>query len=189
MMQLSPAHWAKIDELDQLAKTRSDAMQVPRAEGELLAAIALAHHAKRIVEVGTSYGFSGLWWTAALSVTGGHLDTIDISEKKFTSSKVTFVEAGVAQYVTNHLGDANQVLAGMDGPIDLLFLDADKPNCRRYFDLMWPKVRVGGAVLTDNALTHQRELADFLDYLRKREETHSLTLSVGNGLEWTVKYR
>jgi predicted O-methyltransferase YrrM len=187
MILLSPALAAQIDELERLGKTRDDAWQVPRPQGELLAALAVAHRAKLIVEVGTSYGFSGLWWSAALAVTGGHLHTIDASEKKYISAKATFAAAGVAERVTSYLGDARQVLTTMPDAIDLAFIDADKPSTQAYFDLLWPKVRVGGSVLTDNVLTHPGELAAFVGHVRARADAHSVQLPVGGGLEWTVK--
>jgi predicted O-methyltransferase YrrM len=142
-----------------------------------------------IVEVGTSYGFSGLFWGAALKQTGGQLHTIDISEKKYNSSKQTFANAGLAGTITNYLGDARQVLASMPGPIDLAFIDADKPNCLAYFELLWPKVRPGGAILTDNASTHRSELADFVHHLRSLPDATSTEVAVGNGIEWTIKTR
>ena len=70
--------------------------------------IALAANAKTIVEVGTSYGFSGLFWSAAMQQTGGRLHTIDKDPKKFESSKATFARAGVENAVTNYLGDASR---------------------------------------------------------------------------------
>ncbi|MBV9999257.1 MAG: DUF1442 domain-containing protein [Verrucomicrobia bacterium] len=187
MIPLSPALAAQIDTLDRLAQTRHDAWQVPRAEGELLAALAIGHQARLVVEVGTSYGFSGLWWSAALALTGGHLHTVDASEKKYTASKAAFAAAGVANRVTSYLGDARQVLTGMPDGIDLVFIDADKPSTGVYFDLLWPKVRVGGGVLTDNVITHPSELAAFVDTVRARADAHSVQLPVGGGLEWTLK--
>src|SRR5688572_12343098 len=65
-----------IDEIDSYRKTKDDAWQIPRVEGELLHHIALSANAKVVVEVGTSYGFSGLFWGAALLRTGGRLHTI-----------------------------------------------------------------------------------------------------------------
>ena len=180
---------AAIDELDALKKTRDDHWQIPRPEGDLLHHIALAANAKVIVEIGTSYGFSGLFWGAALQHTGGRLHTIDIAQKKFDSSKATFAKAGLANTITNHLGDAQQVLTTINGPIDLAFIDADKPNCRAYFDILWPKIRPGGAILTDNASTHRSELAEFVNHLRSRPDATSVEVAVGNGIEWTIKTR
>src|SRR5215207_2589503 len=94
-----------IDELDAL-RTRDDAWQIPRVEGELLHHIALTMRAKTIVEVGTSYGFSGLFWAKALAQTHGQLHTIDRDPKKYQSSRQTFARAGVEGIVNNYLGDA-----------------------------------------------------------------------------------
>src|ERR1700716_2086741 len=90
-----------IDEVDALRKTREDAWQIPREEGEILYQIALASRAKVVVEVGTSYGFSGLFWSAALAHTGGVLHTIDISQKKYDASRKHFERAGVAERVVS----------------------------------------------------------------------------------------
>jgi predicted O-methyltransferase YrrM len=178
-----------IDEIDAYRKTRDDAWQIPRVEGELLHHIALASNAKVVVEVGTSYGFSGLFWGAAMKQTGGRLHTIDLSQKKFDASKATFAKAGMADVIVNYLGDAQQVLATMPGPIDIAFIDADKPACRAYFDLIWPKLRPGGAVLTDNATTHRAELAEYIKHVRGVKDASSAEVAVGNGIEWTIKAR
>ena len=178
-----------IDELDALGKRRDDAWQVPRVEGELLHHIALGVGAQTIVEVGTSYGFSALFWAAALRKTGGRLHTIDLDPKKYNASRDAFARAGVDDSVTSYLGDARQILASFPAspPIDLAFIDADKPSTRAYFDLVWPKLRVGGSVITDNATTHRAELSDFLVYLRARGDASSAEVAIGNGIEWTIK--
>jgi predicted O-methyltransferase YrrM len=189
MLQIAVNLASQIDELERLAKTRGDALQVPRDEGELLASIAFAQNAQIVVEIGTSYGFSGLWWAAALEITGGHLHTIDSSEKKFRAAKSTFAAAGVSQRITSYVGDAHDILPQMPIELDLVFIDADKPSSQSYFEIVWPKLRVGGATLTDNILTHAEDLSQFVDRVRARADTHSLLLPVGNGLEWTVKVR
>jgi predicted O-methyltransferase YrrM len=178
-----------IDELDRLGKERDDAWQVPRVEGELLYHIALASRAKTIVEVGTSYGFSGLFWARALRETGGHLHTIDRDPKKYESSRQTFARAGVDDVVTNYLGDATGILRSIPAPVDIAFIDADKPNSRNYFEIVWPLIRVGGAVINDNSVTHAKELADLFRYLRSREDASSVEVAIGNGIEWTIKLK
>jgi caffeoyl-CoA O-methyltransferase len=188
-MQVEPDILRWIDELDQARKTRDDHWQIPRVEGELLYHIALSANARTIIEVGTSYGFSGLFWGAALKQTGGRLHTIDVSQKKFDSSKSTFAQAGLSSVIVNHLGDAREVLKTIDGPIDLAFIDADKPACQIYFDTLWPKLRPGGSILTDNATTHRTELADYIRQLRARPDASSIEVAVGNGIEWTIKRR
>jgi predicted O-methyltransferase YrrM len=176
-----------IDELDGLRATRDDAWQIPRVEGDLLYHIALSMRAKTIVEVGTSYGFSGLNWARALKQTGGQLHTIDRDPKKFESSRQTFTRAGVDQIVQNYLGDAMQILSSMNSPIDIAFIDADKPATRAYFDLLWPLIRAGGCIITDNAATHRKELAEFISHVRALPNASSVEVNVGNGIEWTIK--
>jgi predicted O-methyltransferase YrrM len=179
-----------MDELDALGKQRDDAWQIPRVEGELLHQIALASQAKLIVEIGTSYGFSGLFWGAALKVVGGKLITIDVSQKKFDSSRQTFARAGLSGIIENRLGDARDIVRGIAGPIDIAFIDADKPSTREYFDLLWPNIRPhGGSVIIDNAATHRAELADVVQHVRALSDAASTEVAVGNGIEWTVKLR
>jgi len=186
---IDPKIATMIEELDGLRKSRDDHWQIPKVEGEMLYHIALSASAKVVVEVGTSYGFSGLFWGAALKRTGGRLHTIDMSQKKFDASRENFARAGLADVITNHLGDAHEVLKSVAGPIDLAFIDADKPACREYFETLWPKMRVGGSILTDNATTHRAELAEYIRYLRERSDASSVEVAVGNGVEWTIKVK
>lgn len=187
-MPIEPTILKLIDELESLRSSRDDHWQVPRVEGDLLYQIALSSGARLIVEVGTSYGFSGLFWGAALKKTGGVLHTIDISQKKFDSSKATFERAGLGKTIVNHLGDAMQVLPKVPSPIDLAFMDSgDKKSTRALFDLIWPRIRPGGAVITDNVTTHKAELADFVGYVRALHEASSIEVPIGNGIEWTLK--
>ncbi len=177
-----------IDELDRL-RTRDDAWQIPRIEGELLHHIAVTSNAKLIVEIGTSYGFSGLFWGSAMQRTNGHLHTIDNNPKKYDSAKLTFAQAGLNTVITNHLGDSRKIIPVLPSPIDIAFIDADKPSCQAYFELVWPKIRIGGSVITDNALTHKQELAPYIEFLRGLQDASSTEVAVGNGIEWTVKLR
>jgi predicted O-methyltransferase YrrM len=186
-MLTDPKIKAVIDELDAARKTRDDHWQIPRVEGELLYHIALSADATTVVEIGTSYGFSGLFWGAALRQNGGRLHTIDVSQKKFDASKAAFAAAGLSGVVVNYLGDARDVLANMPGPIDIAFIDADKPACRAYFETLWPKIRRGGSILTDNATTHRSELADYIKFVRSVADSSSVEVAVGNGIEWTIK--
>ena len=178
-----------IEEIDAYRKTKDDAWQIPRVEGELLYHVALSANAKVIVEVGTSYGFSGLFWGAALKQTGGRLHTIDVSQKKFDASREAFARAGLSTVITNHLGDAYEVLKTVPGPIDIAFIDADKPRCQAYFEALWPKIRAGGSVMTDNATTHRSDLAEFVKHVRSLADASSVEVAVGNGIEWTIKRR
>jgi predicted O-methyltransferase YrrM len=188
-MLTDPKILAVINEIDDYRKSKDDSWQIPRIEGELLHHIAVSAAAKIVVEVGSSYGFSGLFWGAAMLQTGGKLHTIDISEKKFDASKAAFAKAGLGTVIVNHLGDAQAILKMLPGSIDIAFIDADKPACRAYFDLVWPKLKPGGSIITDNATTHRAELADYIKHLRSLPDASSVEVAVGNGIEWTIKRR
>jgi predicted O-methyltransferase YrrM len=188
MHSIEPQILRMIDELERLRSERDDHWQVPREEGELLHQLAVVSGAKLIVEAGTSYGFSGLFWGAALKRTGGVLHTIDNDPHKVDSSRKTFERAGLANVVVNHLGNARDVLPTIGGVIDIAFLDAgNKRTVRELFDPLWPRVRKGGWVATDNATTHRADLAPFVSYVRSLPGAASTEIPIGNGIEWTVK--
>src|SRR5687767_8590140 len=97
--------------------------------------------------------------------------------------------AGLADGITNDVGDADVGVKRIGGGIDIAFIDADKPRCLECFEMVWPKIRVGGSVMTDNATTHRSELAEFVGYLRSLVDASSVEVAVGNGIEWTIKQK
>lgn len=198
MIHLPKAHAATIDELERLGAERDDANQVNRDVGEFLAGVAVALEARTIVEVGTSYGFSGLWWCAALARTGGTLHTIDVLEHKQAHALQAFDAAGVRSHVKSYLGNAQELLADADflaglgqgeQPIDVAFIDADKAPTHDYFLALWARLRVGGAIVTDNVLSHREQMGDYLERVKARDDAHSVTVPLRAGLEWTLKLK
>ena len=187
LMSMPPQILTLIDELDALRASREDHWQVPREEGWLLHHIALSSGARMIVEVGTSYGFSALFFAAALRHTGGRLHTIDIEPRKHDLARQTFARAAVTDSISSYLGDARHILPTLPAPIDLAFIDADKASTLAYFQLIWPRLRAGGCVLTDNATTHRQELAAFVAHVRTLPDAASTEVAVGNVIEWTIK--
>ena len=198
MISMTPALRGQLEELERLGADREDANQVNRDVGEFLAGVALTLNAQRIVEIGTSYGYSGLWWCAALTHTGGKLHTLDVLEHKQASARGAFEAAGVAHLVESHLGNAQELLAtpeflaglgGSDASIDLGFIDADKAPTHDYFLALWERLRVGGAIVTDNVLSHREQMGDYLERVKARDDAHSVTVPLRAGLEWTLKLR
>lgn len=166
---------------------RHDHWQIPADEGRFLHQLALSVRPRVIIEIGTSYGFSGLHWADVLHRTGGLLHTVDIDERKVRLSREIFAKAGVSHVVANYHGDGAAVIPTLPDAVDLAFIDADKPNTARYVELLWPKLRAGGSLLIDNATTHRKELAGVVGALRSRPDACSTEVAVGNGVEWAVK--
>ena len=134
----------------ELNEGRRGTNNVPEADGRLLRMLTEAISAKTVLELGTSNGYSGLWISLGLRSTGGHLTTMEIDEVRFDLAHEHFEKAGVADLITQILGDAHEEVLKFEGPIDLLFIDADKDGYLDYLNKLLPKVRPGGLILAHN---------------------------------------
>ncbi len=176
-----------IEQLERFKATVTDASALPRDAAQFLHALILATTANRAVEIGTGYGYSGLWIASALAETGGTLITIDRDQRKVDIARTYFASAGLDTHVDLRTGIASEILATLDGPIDFVLNDADKDNCIRYVELLANKLRDRAVVLTDNTSTHPDQLADFLAWMRNRNDFYTTTLPIGNGMELSIK--
>lgn len=123
---------------------------VPHADGRMLRLLAETSGAKRVVEIGTSTGISGLWFCLALQKTGGRLTTFEYDPGRAATARKHFEKAGVAPIVTIVEGDAHQTIGRLREPIDILFLDADKEGYVDYLNRLLLLVRPGGLILAHN---------------------------------------
>lgn len=123
---------------------------VSTADGRLLRQLTEAVGAKRVVELGTSTGESGIWFAMALRKTGGHLYTHDIDPGRIKVARANFEKAGVSDLITIIEGDAHETVKQHTEPIDILFIDADKPGYPDYLEKLLPLVRPGGLILAHN---------------------------------------
>ena len=165
---------------------RDDALAIPREAAEFVHALVTMRGAARGLEIGTSYGYSALWTAGVLRDHGGCLVTIDMEPAKHEVASRYFEQAGLVDAVRCVQGVALDVLADVDGPLDYVLIDADKENCRAYFESVVPKLSDRAVVLTDNTLTHPDELAAYLNWLRGRSDFVSAHVPVGNGMEMSV---
>ncbi len=136
--------------------------------GRFLSLLVRIADARRILEVGTSCGYSTLWLATAARSTGGHVTTLEIDPAKVARTRQNLAEAGIEGSVTMVEGDAHDTLAGLEGPFDFAFLDAEKEF---YPDFLTPLVsllRPGGLLVADNLLSHADQLAAF----RRAAESH-----------------
>lgn len=184
---LSEAVRAEIERTAAFVDTRDDALNIPRSSAEFLHALVVAGGWRRGVEVGTSYGFSGLWIGAAFFHNGGELITIDRQAHKTGHARDVFRRAGLEHTIRSRSGNAADVLTELEGPFDFVFLDADKENTLGYFETLWPKLAHHAVIVTDNATSHANELADFLARVREHDQLVSTLVPIGSGLELSVK--
>jgi predicted O-methyltransferase YrrM len=153
--------------LNFMAKNRRTHLSVPVADGRALRVLLEAAGAKRVVEIGTSTGYSALWICLALRKTGGRLITFEVDPARAAIARGHFKKAGVEGVVRLREGDAHEELGALKGPIDAAFIDAEKTGYLDYLRQLLPKVKAGGLILAHNidmapdyvkAVTHSRVL-------------------------------
>ncbi len=124
-------------------------------EAQLIAVLLHAVGARRVLEVGTLGGYSGVWIARALP-REGKLYTIEHDPEHVRVARESFAAAGVEDRVDVLMGDAGDVMARVEPPMDAVFLDADKPPLGEYYRAAMRLLRVGGLLLVDNALLGHR---------------------------------
>jgi predicted O-methyltransferase YrrM len=134
-------------------------------------------------------GDSGLWFSPALSKTGGHLTTFDIDKGRFKMARNNFKKAGVDGIVTQVLGDAHKEVARLKDPIDLLFIDADKQGYLDYLTKLLPLVCPGGLIVAHNMASPPPDPA-FVKATTTNPELETLFVNTESmGLGITLKKR
>jgi predicted O-methyltransferase YrrM len=180
-----------LEVLEELAQSEGRGMRnVSPEDGRLLRLLTEATDAKQVVEIGTSNGYSGIWFCLALRTTGGRLMTHEIDAGRAALARENFERAGVTQLVTLVEGDAHEEVTKLQGPIDVLFLDADKSGYIDYLDKLLPLVPPGGLVVAHNM---QRNMADprYLEAITSNPDLETIFLhkSLFGGVGVTMKKR
>ncbi len=190
-----------ISRLDkQSEKERSGTTKVPRGQemlaitadtGAFFSILLKAIKARRVLEIGMSVGFSTLWLADAVGKKG-KVVTIEMDPLKIERAKKTFRQAGVEKIIDIRKGVALDVLSNLKGKFDFVLLDADKENIIEYFDLVIPKVRLGGIIATDNMLfppPYRPAMKRYARHVQSDPRVQSVTVPIGMGEEITIKLR
>ncbi len=163
-------------------------------QGKFLEMVSCMIRPERILEIGTFTGYSAICLTAGLQK-NGVLHTVEIEPENSDFSAGFFRKAGVSECIVQHTGKALEILPGLDGPFDLVFIDADKENYLNYYKLIFDKVRAGGFILADNALwdgkvvkpfpDHDKETAgiiEFNDFISHDDRVENVILTLRDGV-------
>ena len=150
--------------------TTAPQMMVGQLEGMLLAELVRLGRARRVLELGTFTGYSSISMALALPP-GGRVITCDVNEETTAVARRYAEEAGVADRIDFRLGPALDTIAKLDGPFDLVFIDADKPNYVNYYEATLPLLADEGVMIVDNTLWSGRvadpnETADSTEAIR-----------------------
>lgn len=122
-------------------------------QGQFLAFFSRMKQPKRILEIGTYTAYSAICLAQGLAE-NGILHTIDVNKELEAIATQFIQEAGLAEKVIQHQGDAMKIVPSLDENWDLIFLDADKINYSNYYDLLVPKLKPGAIIIADNVLWH-----------------------------------
>ena len=174
---------------DAIAKDSANRMlNITRETGELLMALIHATGAQRILEIGTSNGYSTLWLAHAAGATGGRVTTVEASDHKVMLAEENFRAAGLASIITVLHDRAHAVLArSTDSAYDFIFLDAGRNEYPRMWSSLKRVLRRGGSIVADNATSHPGEIAPFMDLVKSDPDFLTALLPVGKGEFLAVK--
>jgi predicted O-methyltransferase YrrM len=140
-------------------KTTAPQMMVGRLEGRFLGSLVRMLRARRVLELGTFTGYSSISMALALP-SEGRVITCDVNEETTAIARRYAEEAGVADRIDFKLGPGLETIAGLDGPFELVFIDADKPNYVNYYEATLPLLAEGGLIVVDNTLWSGRVADD-----------------------------
>jgi predicted O-methyltransferase YrrM len=161
--------------LQEIARTgeQQDLPLIDAEVGAFLRVLATAIGARRILEIGTAIGYSGIWLAGALPP-GGMLVTLEMDEDRARRARENFARAGVADRATVVIGDANRMLAKISGPFDLVFQDGDKQLYTPLLDRLVALLRPGGLLVTDNVLWDGEVVPGFKKPTRNAADTRAI---------------
>jgi caffeoyl-CoA O-methyltransferase len=169
-------------------KTTAPQMMVGEVEGRFLEFLVRSTGAKRVLELGTFTGYSSLSLARGLAE-GGRVVTCDVNEETTAIARRYAEEAGLADRIEYRVGPGLETLADLEGPFDLIFVDADKENYLNYYEAVLPMLAPDGLLLADNALRNGRVLADgdepmktFNDHVLADERVECVLLTVRDGI-------
>ena len=194
---LQHSDW-EADYLQELQRQTQLKVLMPRMlsghlQGRFLAMFSKLLQPKNVLEIGTYTGYSALCIAEGLAE-GGQITTIDINEELETFAKVFFEKAKMQDKIKMLIGNALEIIPAIPTIWDLVFIDADKINYQKYYDLVLPQVRTGGWIIADNVLwsgkviddkakdKDTQAIRDFNDFIQKDERVSNFLLPLRDGL-------
>ncbi|MBI4604083.1 MAG: O-methyltransferase [Planctomycetes bacterium] len=177
---------AVLDDLDK--NHRQGMMNVSPSDGAFLRILAASTKARRVLEIGASNGYSGIWIASGLRENGGKLTTLEVDAKRASLARENFRRAGVDDTIELIEADALKKVPELEGPFDMVFIDAWKQDYVRYLEMVYPKVPPGGIIAAHNVVSHANDMKDFLEKLKTYPDLETVTaLEKGAGLSVSYK--
>ncbi|HEX2824907.1 MAG TPA: class I SAM-dependent methyltransferase [Burkholderiales bacterium] len=155
---------------------------ITRDTGQLLAILVRATAARRVLEIGTSNGYSTLWLAEAAKAIEGSVTTVEVDAYKIKLASTNFARSGLASFITQVHEDAGRFLnASEEGAYDLVFLDSERSEYTRWWHKLRRVLRPGGLLVVDNATSHVEELAPLRELMMADGDFAGCLIPIGKG--------
>ncbi len=165
------------------------ARQVSRTTGQFLFALVAPQTDCEVLEIGGSRGYSTTWIAAGVRHLGGRVLSLEHDPRKCEAWRANIAEAGLDDWAELVEGDAFENLPAIDDVFDIVFIDAEKDDYERLFELARGKVEPGGLFVADNVLSHEDTLGAYSRARRADPTLESVTVPLDRGLELSVVLR
>ena len=152
--------------------------------GRLLYVLAKSLAKPNILELGTSYGYSGIWLAAAARASGGRVTTMELADYKSKHAREMATQAGLAEFIDHKVGDAVKLIGELDQKLDFVLVDLWKDMYVPCLEAFYPKLNPGAIIVADNMRVPDPVAAKhYQDAVRAKRGITSVTLPVGSGIE------
>jgi predicted O-methyltransferase YrrM len=174
--------------LDSIRLADKGQLAVSEEDGRFLRVLIASTRARRVLEIGAASGYSAIWMGLGVRETGGQLYTIEYDVARAKEAAENVKRAGLEDVVHVIAGDAFKEIPKLTGTFDVVFLDAWKPDYRKFFDLVFPRVNPGGLFLAHNVINKKNEMQDFLSVIHSHPAALTTIVSPGHeGISVTYK--
>ena len=177
---------SRLDPGEGLSRRDEFLLSIGPHTGQFLNSLVRDAQARRILELGTSYGYSTVWLAEAARATDGRVVSLELQPRKRDYALKQLTSVGLQSHVDLRLGDALAILPTLDGPFDLVLVDLWKDLYVRCFDLFLPKLAPAAFVVADNMIRPEISRRDAEIYRRHLRGTglfDSILLPLGSGIE------
>ena len=176
--------------LAEIRRADTGQLAVSEEDGRFLRMMVASTGARRALEIGAASGYSAIWIGLGLRATGGRLVTVEYDAKRAAEAAANVKRAGLHDIVRVVAGDAFKEIPKLQGDVDFVFLDAWKPDYKKFFDLVYPRLAPGGLFLAHNVLNKRDEMQDFLTAIDRHPQLWTSTVAPsGEGISVSWKRR
>ena len=176
--------------LESIKAADNGLLAVSEEDGKFLRVLIAARGAKSVLEIGAASGDSGIWLGLGARETGGHVTAIEFDPKRAAEAAANIKKAGLNDVVTVVHGDAFLEIPKVPGTFDLVFLDAWKPDYKKFFDVVFPRLNTGGVFAAHNVINKKSEMEPFLQTILTHPRLFTSIVSPANeGMSVSIKLR